>query len=96
MLELFRDASHWLSLQDAIERGELVPIRCVRVKTNVDLTHVRFTEVQYNRQDLETAITIPARNGLIVHTYLEHVRGRKGVNFCVSVRHGEAVAGLFR
>ena len=46
MLELLRDTSRWLSLQDAIERGELVPIRCVRVKTNVDLTRVRFKEVQ--------------------------------------------------
>lgn len=96
VLELFRDAAHRLSLRDAIERGELVPIRCVRVKTNVDLSRVRFNEVQYNRQDLETAITIPARNELIVDTYLEHVRGRKGVTFCVNVRHGEAVAELFR
>ncbi|WP_254045289.1 DEAD/DEAH box helicase [Thiohalocapsa sp. ML1] len=96
VLELFRDAAHRLSLQDAIERGELVPIRCVRVKTNVDLSKVRFNEVQYNRQDLETTITVPARNELIVDTYLEHVRGRKGVTFCVNVRHGEALAELFR
>ena len=96
VLELFRDAAHRLSLKDAIERGELVPIRCVRVKTNVDLSRVRFNEVQYNRQDLETTITIPARNELIVDTYLEHVRGRKGVTFCVNVRHGEALAELFR
>jgi superfamily II DNA or RNA helicase len=96
VLELFRDAAHRLSLKDAIERGELVPIRCVRVKTNVDLSRVRFNEVQYNRQDLETTITVPARNALIVDTYLEHVQGRKGVTFCVNVRHGEALAELFR
>jgi len=96
VLELFRDAAHRLSLKEAIERGELVPIRCVRVKTNVDLSKVRFNEVQYNRQDLETTITVPARNRLIVDTYLDHVRGRKGVTFCVNVRHGEALAELFR
>lgn len=33
VLELFPDAAHRLSLKDAIERAELVPIRCVRVKT---------------------------------------------------------------
>jgi superfamily II DNA or RNA helicase len=96
VLELFRNAAHRLTLKEAIERGELVPIRCVRVKTNVDLTRVRFNEVQYNRQDLETSITVPARNELIVQTYLEHVRGRKGVTFCVNVRHGEALAELYR
>ena len=96
VLELFRDAAHRLSLKEAIQRGELVPIRCIRVKTNVDLSRVRFNEIQYNRQDLETTITVPARNALIVGTYLDHVRGRKGVTFCVNVRHGEAIAELFR
>lgn len=96
VLELFRDAAHRLSLKEAIQRRELVPIRCVRVQTNVDLSRVRFNEVQYNRQDLETTITVPARNALIVGTYLDHVRGRKGVAFCVNVRHGEAIAELFR
>ncbi len=96
ILELFRDAAHRLSLQEAIRRGELVPIRCVRVKTNVDLSRVRFNEVQYNRYDLEQSIMVPARDHLIVDTYLEHVRGRKGVTFCVNVRHGEQLAALFR
>ena len=32
LLELFRDSAHRLTLQEAVERGELVPIRCVRVR----------------------------------------------------------------
>ena len=96
ILEIFRDAAHRLSLEEAIRRGELVPIRCVRVRTNVDLTRVRFNEVQYNRHDLERTVTIPARNRLIVDTYLDHVPGRKGVAFCVNVRHAEELAGLFQ
>ncbi|MFP4076691.1 MAG: DEAD/DEAH box helicase [Halochromatium sp.] len=96
ILDIFRDTAHRLSLKEAIERGELVPIRCVRVKTNVDLSRVRFNEVQYHRQDLEQAITIPARDELIVQTYLEHVRGRKAITFAVNVRHGEALAERYR
>lgn len=96
ILEIFRDAAHRLSLEEAIRRGELVPIRCVRVTTNVDLTRVRFNEIQYNRHDLERTVTIPARNRLIVDTYLDHVPGRKGVAFCVNVRHAEELAGLFQ
>jgi len=95
-LEIFRDAAHRLSLEEAICRGELVPIRCVRVKTNIDLTRVRFNEVRYNRHDLEQTVTIPARNDLIVDTYLRHVPGRKGVTFCVNVAHAEEMAKRFR
>jgi superfamily II DNA or RNA helicase len=96
LLELFRDCAHRLTLKEAVERGELVPIRCVRVQTNVDLTRVRYNQVQYNRRDIEETIAIPARDRLIVDTYLEHVRGRKAVAFAVNVRHGEDLAETFR
>jgi superfamily II DNA or RNA helicase len=96
ILELFRDYAHRLTLREAIERGELVPIRCVRVVTNVDLSKVRFNQVQYNRRDIEETVLVPSRDRLIVDTYLQHVRGRKAVLFCVNVRHGEALAELFR
>jgi hypothetical protein len=96
LLELFRDCAHRLTLQEAVERGELAPIRCVRVKTNVDLSRVRYNQVQYNRRDIEEAIAIPARDRLIVDTYLQHVLNRKAVAFAVNVRHGEALAEEFR
>lgn len=96
ILEMFCDSAHRLDLRTAIERGELVPIRCVRVKTNVDLSKVRFNQVQYNRKDIEERILIPPRDQLIVDTYVDHVSGRKAVVFCVNVRHGENIAELFR
>jgi superfamily II DNA or RNA helicase len=96
LLELFRDCAHRLTLKEAVERGELVPIRCVRVRTNVDLSRVRFNQVQYNRKDIEETIAIPARDRLIVKTYLDHVPGRKAVAFAVNVRHGEDLAREFR
>ena len=96
ILEMFCESAHRLDLKTAIERGELVPIRCVRVKTNVDLSKVRFNQVQYNRKDIEERILIPPRDQLIVDTYLDHVSGRKAVVFCVNVRHGENIAELFR
>lgn len=96
ILEMFCESAHRLDLKTAIERGELVPIRCVRVKTNVDLSKVRFNQVQYNRKDIEEKILIPPRDQLIVDTYLDHVPGRKAVVFCVNVRHGENIAELFR
>jgi superfamily II DNA or RNA helicase len=96
LLELFRNCAHRLTLREAVERGELVPIRCVRVATNVDLSKVRYNQVQYNRRDIEETIAIPARDRLIVNTYLEHVPGRKAVAFAVNVRHGDDLAEEFR
>jgi superfamily II DNA or RNA helicase len=95
-LEVFRTAAHRLGLREAVECGELVPIRCVRVETNVDLTRVRFNAVQYNRKDIEEAVLVPSRDTLIVDTYSEHVPGRRAVVFCVNVAHGERLAELFR
>ena len=96
LLELFRNFAHRLTLQEAVERGELVPIRCVRVETNINLSKVRYNQIQYNRKDIEETIAIPARDRLIVDTYLQHVPGRKAVAFAVNVRHGEALAEEFR
>ncbi len=96
VLEIFRESAHRLSLQEAIERGELAPIRCVRVLTNVDLSRVRFNQVQYNRRDLEESVLVPPRDRLIVENYCAHFDGRKAVVFCVNVRHGESLAELFR
>lgn len=95
-LAVFQNTAHRLSLREAVEKGELVPIRCVRVQTNVDLSRVRFNQIQYNRADIEQSIIIPSRDRLIVETYREHVAGRKAVAFCVNIRHGEDLAERFR
>ncbi len=95
-LEVFQNAAHRLSLRDAVEKGELVPIRCVRVRTNVDLTKIRFNQIQYHRRDIEEAVRVPSRDHLILETYQSHVSGRKAVVFCVNVRHAEDLALLFR
>ena len=94
-LEVFQNAAHRLSLREAVEKGELVPIRCVRVRTNVDLSRVRFNQIQYHRRDIEEAVRVPSRDHLILETYQSHVSGRKAVVFCVNVPHAEEVAQLF-
>ena len=76
MMELFQNVAHKMDLKTAVERGVLVPIRCIRVKTNIDLTDVRINGIKYNSQDLESKLFIPERNQLIVDTYLK-VRQRQ-------------------
>ena len=36
MMELFQNVAHKMDLKTAVERGVLVPIRCIRVKTNIN------------------------------------------------------------
>lgn len=94
MLELFQNVAHKMDLKTAVERGVLVPIRCIRVKTNIDLTDVRINGIKYNSQDLESKLFIPERNQLIVDTYLKYVNGKKTVIFCASVDHAAEIAKL--
>jgi len=96
MLELFQNVAHKMDLKTAVERGVLVPIRCIRVKTNIDLTDVRINGIKYNSQDLESKLFIPERNRLIVDTYLKYVNGKKTVIFCASVDHAAEIAKLLR
>ena len=96
ILDIFKNTAHKLDIQTAVEIGELVPIRCIRIHTNIDLSKVRFNSIQYNIRDLESKIFVPERNRLIVDTWLQYVRDRRTVVFCASVKHAEQIAGLFR
>lgn len=96
IMEIFQNEAHRLDLKTAVEIGELVPIRCVRVKTNIDFTRVRINGVKYNIRDLDEIVHVPERNRLIVDTYLSHVPGEKTVVFCASVAHAREVSELFK
>ncbi len=96
ILEIFRNTAHKLDIQTAVEIGALVPIRCIRIHTNIDMTRVRFNSVQYNIRDLDVKICVTERNQLIVDTWLQYVKDRRTVVFCASVRHAEQIAALFR
>lgn len=95
ILDIFKNTAHKLDIQTAVEMGELVPIRCIRIHTNIDLSKVRFNSVQYNIRDLESKIFVPERNRLIVQTYLQMVKNKRTLLFCASVRHAQQIAEMF-
>ena len=96
LLEVFQNVAHKLDIKDAVESGVLVPVRCIRVKTNINLTDVRINGFKYNSMDLETTVVVPERNKLIVDTYLEYVKDKSTVIFCTSVDHADKIAELLR
>jgi len=94
--ELFKNVAHKLDLKTAVEMGELAPIRCIRIKTNINLSTVRISGIKYYFQDLESKLFVPERNKIIVDTYLQYVKNKKTVVFCASVKHAKEIAGLFK
>ncbi|MGB5823555.1 MAG: DEAD/DEAH box helicase family protein [Proteocatella sp.] len=96
MLELFQNVAHKMDLKTAVERGILAPIRCIRVKTDIDLSDVRINGIKYNSQDLESKLVIPERNNLIADTYLEYANLKKTVIFCASISHAAEIAGILK
>lgn len=96
ILEIFKNVAHKMDLQSAVKRGILAPVRCFRVKTNIDLSNVRINGIRYNNLDLETKLLIPERNKLICDIWEEYAREKKTVIFCASVQHAECIAGLLQ
>ena len=96
ILEIFKTTAHRLDIKTAVEIGELVSVRCIRIHTNIDLTRVRFNSVRYNIRDLENKIFVPDRNNLIVDTFMEYVSTKRTVIFCASVKHAEEIADKIR
>ncbi len=96
LLDVFQNVAHKLDLQTAVELDTLVPVRCIRIRTNIDMRDVRINGFKYNSLDLESTIHVPGRNQLIVDTYCEYVPGKSAVVFCASVGHAEEIARLFQ
>lgn len=96
LLTVFQNVAHKLDLKTAVELDTLVPVRCIRIRTNIDMHDVRISGFKYNSQDLESTIRVPGRNQLIVDTYCEYVKDKPTVVFCASVKHAEEIAELFQ
>ncbi|WP_347494779.1 DEAD/DEAH box helicase [Ruminococcus albus] len=96
LLEVFQAVAHKLDIRDAVETGVLCPVRCIRVKTNIDMSDVRINGFKYNALDLEQTIMIPDRNRLIVDTCMEYALGKSTVIFCTSVKHAETITEMLQ
>lgn len=90
-----------LSLQSAIEKGMLAPIKAFRIRSNIDLSQVRFNGKDYLASDLQKRVIVPSRDQLIIDVLLKYfvgsdLHGKQGIIFCVSVNHAETMAKLMK
>jgi len=101
--DIFGSYETQMTLKDAIEQGIVPPISVYRLKTNIDLSKVRFNGKDFVKSDLQKTIQIPSRDELIVNLiddcfYKEIASATKlkqGIVFCVDIKHAKRVAALF-
>lgn len=98
--DLFGEYEPQMSLEDAIREGLVPPVRCFRVKSNIDLTEVRFNGKEYVKNDLQSILLIPSRDQLIADLLSKYFSGefsdKQGVIFCVDIKHANRMAALLR
>ena len=62
---IFGSYSTHLSLKEAMDKGIIAKANVYRLKTNLDLSKIRFNGKDYVNADLEKTISITSRNELI-------------------------------
>ena len=96
ILELFDyQIAHEVTLQEAIERGYLVPYTYYGLTDNVDYSKIRFQNQRYRVDDLERYLIIPERNQAILNEYIDKGCRDKAIGFCVSITHADRMAQFF-
>ncbi len=98
---IFGEYTSQLSLKDAIKKKILVPIRAYRLKSNVDLSRVRYNGKDYTKKDLQQTIIVPSRDELIVKTIIKYFdisssSRKSGIIFCVNIKHADSLAQLMK
>jgi superfamily II DNA or RNA helicase len=90
-----------LTLVEAIKQNILAPIKAFRVKSNIDLSEVRFNGKDYYATDLQKTVIAPSRDQLIIDVLKKYFVDssmplKSGLIFCVSVDHAKKVAKLIQ
>ena len=94
--EVFGEYESPLSLEEAIKKRLVPPVRCYRIKSNIDLSEVRFNGKDYVKSDLQITLRVPSRDELVAETLVKNFSGdlahKQGVIFCVDINHAKRMA----
>ncbi|ORJ63412.1 DEAD/DEAH box helicase family protein [Geothermobacter hydrogeniphilus] len=94
--EVFGEYESSLTLREAVEKGLVPPVRCYRIRSNVDLSAVRFNGREYVKTDLQRTLQVPSRDLLIAEILKKYFSGpfsdKQGVVFCVDIQHAKRMA----
>jgi superfamily II DNA or RNA helicase/phage repressor protein C with HTH and peptisase S24 domain len=98
--KIFGEYEPQLSLEDAIRQGLVPPVRCYRIKSNIDLSEVRFNGREFVKNDLQRTLLVPSRDQLIADLlkryFDDDFSHKQGVIFCVDIKHARRMADLLK
>lgn len=97
--EIFGEYEVNMTLKEAILEGVVCDISCFRLKSNLNLSEVRYNGQDYNYNDLENNLIIDSRNILICDTLKKYFSPeannfKQGIVFCVNKKHCEKMAKI--
>lgn len=93
--DVFEAVVYSYGIGAAIEAGDLVPLRSLRVETRVDLSGLRTVGGDFDPSQLADVVDLPDRNNLVVDSYLAHTPGQPALAFAVSIAHSQHLAEAF-
>ena len=97
--KMFGEYEPQMTLKDAICQGLVPPVRCFRIKSNIDLSEIRFNGREYMKNDLQRTLLVPSRDRLVADVVKRYFGGEfsrmQGVVFCVDIKHARRMAKLF-
>lgn len=96
--EAFGEIISRLGIKEAMESGLIAEkISSHVVKTNVDLTSLRPTQLgRYEPRELARRINTPERNNAAVDVYMQHFLGEQIIVKCADIKHANTMESLFR
>ena len=87
LMDMFDTTIFEYGILQGIRDNHLAELDGIQIKTNVNLDKVGRVGGDFNMGQLERAVDIPARNMLIVNSYLKYARNRPFIGFCVDTQH---------
>lgn len=96
--DIFGKYDSKMTLTEAIKNGYLAPINAYRLRSNIDLSEIRFNGKDYVAADLQKSVIVPSRDQLIVDLLNKYFASndtetrKQGLIFCVSIKHAEDLA----
>lgn len=96
LAQVFDEIVYQMSIKDAIQQGWLVDIIGIKVETDILLNNIHTQQGDFAVGELSKAVNTPARNHLVVQSWLKHGQDRKTIVFAVDVAHAQSLAAAFQ
>lgn len=93
--DIFEKIIYLRSISTMIAGGYLCPVIGRKILTTTYLVGVKTQMGDFNQGQLSARIDTEERNKFIVSKYQQYTDGRKGIAFCVNVKHAQMLAAAF-